>query len=160
MSPRLASCRQPVELPRINDELRICWRLNFIQQATPIQKTYPLNKKPIQIIEHSASRQDLVDDGAVARPLSQPACATKQLALTSEEAHKTGVWECTAGSYERQVVNAELMHILSGRCTFTPTGGEALKIEAGDTVFFPAHTTGRWDMQETLRKVYVVFPEA
>jgi len=114
----------------------------------------------IQIIKNSALRQDLADHGAVTRPLSQPVCTTKQLALTSEAVRKTGVWECTAGSYERQVVNAELMHILSGRCTFTPTGGEALHIEAGDTVFFPAHTTGRWDMLEALRKVYVVFPEA
>lgn len=114
----------------------------------------------IQILKNSALRRDLADNGTVARPLSEPVCSTKQMALTLEAAHKTGVWECTPGSYERQVVNAELMHILSGRCTFIPTGGEALRIEAGDTVFFPAHTTGRWDMLETLRKVYVVFPEA
>jgi uncharacterized cupin superfamily protein len=48
------------------------------------------------------------------------------------------------------------MHILSGACSFTPTGGEALEIRAGDTLFFPARTTGVWHITETLRKVYVV----
>jgi uncharacterized cupin superfamily protein len=110
----------------------------------------------IQILKHGASRNDLRDTGTVARPLSQPACRTSARELDVASEHKAGVWECTPGSYERQVVNAEVMHLLAGRCTFTPTGGKALAIEAGDTVYFPAHTTGRWDMAETVRKVYVV----
>lgn len=114
----------------------------------------------IQILKNSPQRRDLLDTGAVAKPLSTPACTTSALALDSVAGHKMGVWETTAGSYERQVVNAEFMHILSGRCTFTPDGGKPLLIEAGDIVFFPARTTGRWDMEETLRKVYVVLPEA
>ncbi|SDD01638.1 Protein of unknown function [Variovorax sp. CF079] len=48
------------------------------------------------------------------------------------------------------------MHILAGACTFTPTGGEPLQIRAGDTLFFPQHTTGEWQVHETLRKVFVV----
>ena len=112
----------------------------------------------IQILKNSADRDDLKETGTVARPLSQPVCRTSVLALDVATGHKAGVWECTPGSYERQVVNAELMHLLAGRCTFTPTGGETLIIEAGDTVYFPAHTTGRWDMSETVRKVYVVLP--
>ena len=35
-------------------------------------------------------------------------------------------------------------------------GGEARRIRAGDTLFFPANTTGAWHITETLRKVYVV----
>lgn len=111
----------------------------------------------IQILKNSARRNDLADDGAVARPLSQPACTTRKLPFAGATGDRMGVWESTPGSYLRQVAEAELMHILAGRCTFTPEGGEAIAIEAGDTVFFPANTNGRWDMQETLRKVYVVF---
>lgn len=48
------------------------------------------------------------------------------------------------------------MHILSGSCTFRPTGGETLELGAGDTLFFPAHTTGVWHILETLRRVCVV----
>lgn len=34
--------------------------------------------------------------------------------------------------------------------------GETQEITAGDTLFFPANTTGVWHIRETLRKVYVV----
>jgi uncharacterized cupin superfamily protein len=112
----------------------------------------------IQILKNSPARNDLAAAGAVARPLSQPACTTRALKFTEAAGgDRMGVWECTSGSYMRQVAEAELMHILAGRCTFTPEGGEPLAIEAGDTVYFPANTHGRWDMSETVRKVYVVF---
>jgi uncharacterized cupin superfamily protein len=71
-----------------------------------------------------------------------------------------GVWECSAGSFMRQLANAEMMHILAGSCTFTPEGGEPLALEAGDVVYFPANTNGRWDIAQALRKVYVVFSPA
>lgn len=132
--------------------------INFASHPThPEERT----KMKIQILKQAARRSDLADTGAVGRPLSQPACTTKTLPMEAAlPGTDMGVWETTPGSYERQVANAELMHILTGRCTFTPEGGEPLAIEAGDTVFFPAHTRGRWDMLETLRKVFVVFPEA
>jgi uncharacterized cupin superfamily protein len=69
----------------------------------------------------------------------------------------TGLWECAPGRFERQLAQAEVMHILSSSCSFTPTGGETREIRAGDTLFFPANTTGVWHITETLRKVYVVF---
>ena len=56
----------------------------------------------------------------------------------------------------RVLPNAEVMHILTGACIFTPTGGEPLHIGAGDTLFFPAHTTGEWHITETLRKVFFI----
>lgn len=113
----------------------------------------------IEILKGSAQRSDLVDSGTVARPLGATVCRTSVRALDGVASHQMGVWECTPGSYERQIVNAELMHVLGGRSTFTPVGGEPLRIEAGDTVFFPAHTEGRWDIHELMRKVYVVLPQ-
>lgn len=113
----------------------------------------------IQILKNCAQRQDLPDSGAVAKPLTELKSTTRTLPLAQTEAgERMGVWECTAGSFRRQVPDAELMHVLSGHCTFTPDGGEPLAIEAGDTVFFPANTQGRWDLPGTLRKVYVVLP--
>ncbi|EJT84922.1 hypothetical protein PPS11_15101 [Pseudomonas putida S11] len=41
-------------------------------------------------------------------------------------------------------------------CTFTPDGGEPLLIEAGDALMLPANSTGTWDIQETVRKTYVL----
>jgi hypothetical protein len=48
------------------------------------------------------------------------------------------------------------MHILAGRGRFTPMHGETIEFRAGDTLFFPANTTGEWHIAETLRKVFVV----
>jgi uncharacterized cupin superfamily protein len=54
------------------------------------------------------------------------------------------------------VKRGEVMHILSGKCTFTPDGGEVMHINAGDTVFMSPMTQGVWDIEETVRKVYTL----
>jgi len=112
----------------------------------------------IVVVSNSAQADGLIASGAVARPLSQPACETVSLEVPIESAgaNRSGLWECTPGRFERQLANAEVMHILSGACTFTPAGEAPQEIRAGDTLFFPANTVGVWDIRETLRKVYVV----
>jgi len=112
----------------------------------------------IQILRQSAALTDLQDEGPVGRPLSQPPCLTRGIAveLDGAGANRSGLWECAPGRFERQLAQAEVMHILSGACSFTPTGGEAQHIRVGDTLFFPANTVGVWHITETLRKVYVV----
>ena len=68
-----------------------------------------------------------------------------------------GVWQCTAGpSYWVQEEN-EFVHILSGSLTVTPDGGSPRKLGPGDTAVFPRGWRGRWDLHETVRKVYVLF---
>ena len=37
-----------------------------------------------------------------------------------------------------------------------PDCGEPFDICAGDAVWFPAYTTGTWEITETLRKTYVI----
>jgi uncharacterized protein len=49
------------------------------------------------------------------------------------------------------------VHILAGRMTVTPDGGEPLEISAGDTAFFPRGWAGTWEIHETIRKVFVIF---
>ena len=68
-----------------------------------------------------------------------------------------GVWQCTAGpSYWVQEEN-EFVHVLSGSLTVTPDGGSSRKLGPGDTAVFPRGWRGRWDLHETVRKVYVIF---
>ncbi len=69
---------------------------------------------------------------------------------------RVGVWECTPGSWRRQVMEREFAHFLSGRARFIPDDGEPFEIRAGDAVWFPADTTGTWEIIETLRKSYVI----
>lgn len=98
----------------------------------------------------------LADSNPVAVPLSQPAAIASVSSVERSDGVETGVWECTPGRWRRQILQQEFCHFISGRCTFIPDQGEPLQIEAGDAVLFPAHTTGVWDIQETLRKSYVL----
>ncbi|WP_368733427.1 cupin domain-containing protein [Serratia marcescens] len=45
---------------------------------------------------------------------------------------------------------------MQGRCTFTPDGGETFRIEACDALLLPENSLGVWDVQETVRKSYVI----
>jgi uncharacterized cupin superfamily protein len=87
-----------------------------------------------------------------------PVTTALEVPLAGAGGSDTGVWECTPGRFERTNPKAELMHILTGRCTFSPVDGDVVTFGAGDTVFFPENTFGVWDVTETLRKVYVIFP--
>jgi len=112
----------------------------------------------ITVLHRSATLGGLQDQGTPARPLSEPPCRLSGIEVELEGAgdNRSGLWECEPGRFERQLANAEVMHILAGACTFTPEGGAPIEIAAGDTLFFPAHTAGVWHVRETLRKVYVV----
>jgi uncharacterized cupin superfamily protein len=81
----------------------------------------------------------------------------KILEMSADEDLESGVWQCTPGTWRRQVKKAEFCHFLAGRCTFTQDGGEPIAIEAGDSLFFPPNSEGIWDVKETVRKVFVVF---
>ena len=70
---------------------------------------------------------------------------------------EVGVWECTAGPSRWKLEDNEFVHILSGRMTVTPDGGEPADIGPGDTAVFPRGWSGTWQIHETIRKVYVLF---
>jgi hypothetical protein len=116
----------------------------------------------ITVIHQAATTTGLQDKGTSPSPLSDPPCRVSGLEVELRGAgdNRTGLWQCEPGRFKRALPNAEVMHIVKGEGTFTPTGGEPVRIRAGDTLFFPAHTTGVWEVTETLRKVYVVMPEA
>ena len=69
---------------------------------------------------------------------------------------RVGVWESTPGRWRRQVMEREFAHFVSGRARFVPDNGEPFDICAGDAIWFPADTTGTWEISETLRKSYVI----
>ncbi len=98
----------------------------------------------------------LEDSNPVAVPLGEPLAVTSTTSVERSDGVETGVWECTPGRWRRQIVQQEFCHFVAGRCTFTPDGGETIEISAGDALMMPANTTGIWDIQETVRKTYVL----
>jgi uncharacterized protein len=68
-----------------------------------------------------------------------------------------GVWECTPGGWP--IVDrpdTETMLLLRGAVTITPLGGEPVDLEEGDVFVLPRGWSGRWDVTETVRKLFVV----
>ena len=92
----------------------------------------------------------------VAVPLGEPISETRVESIERPDGVETGIWECTPGRWRRQIVEQEFCHFIAGRCTFTPDGGEPIEIRAGDALMMPANTTGIWDIQETVRKTFVL----
>lgn len=69
---------------------------------------------------------------------------------------QVGVWECTPGGWaivDRP--NTEIIQVVSGRATLTDADGAVRDLAAGSVVVLPVGWSGRWDITETIRKVYV-----
>lgn len=98
----------------------------------------------------------LADSAPVAVPLSETIAIASTTSVERPDGVETGIWECTPGRWRRQIVQQEFCHFIQGRCTFTPDGGEPMEIQAGDALMLPANSTGVWDVQETVRKTYVL----
>ena len=68
-----------------------------------------------------------------------------------------GIWECTPGGWS--ITNrptTEIVHILHGSARLTDVSGEVRHLRAGSVCVLPMGWSGRWDIDETTRKVYVV----
>jgi uncharacterized protein len=106
----------------------------------------------------AAGRTDLEDWGALDEATGEP-MRTAGLQLWADEATgaSSGIWECTAGPSRWLLETNEFIQLVGGSMTVTVDDGEAVKINTGDSAFFPKGWSGTWDIHETLRKVYVIF---
>ncbi len=107
---------------------------------------------------------DLEDWGLLAPPLAQPLgdpMPTRGLETWSSEDEKTstGIWECEPGPSQWKLDGeGELIYVVRGRMTCTADDGTVTEVGPGDSMTFPPGWSGRWDIHETLRKVYAIFP--
>jgi uncharacterized cupin superfamily protein len=80
-------------------------------------------------------------------------------ALAPEARGNLGIWECQPGGWP--VVNrpdTEFTYIISGRARLTDdASGDVVEITGGDLVILPPGWSGRWDVLETVRKVYAIY---
>ncbi|MFT4067301.1 cupin domain-containing protein [Paraburkholderia sp.] len=112
----------------------------------------------VQQIRQAADLAALEDWGTAGLPGTEPSRVSgRQYVIPGHEAVDTGVFECSPGTYRRSVAQAEVMHFIKGSGSFTPDGEDTIRFAAGDTLFFEADTTGLWHIDETLRKIYVIF---
>ena len=96
----------------------------------------------------------------VAAPIGTPVSVVRSRSITSAQGtSRAGAWECSPGRWRRQVLQAEFCHFLEGEAIFTPDAGDPVRLRAGDTAYFPAGSTGVWDVIERSRKVFLIFDE-
>ena len=77
--------------------------------------------------------------------------------LSNKDGVSAGIWECTPGGWP--VVDrpdTEIATILSGAGVITDADGTQTQITAGSVVTLPKGWSGRWDITQTARKVYVI----
>ncbi len=74
----------------------------------------------------------------------------------SEAGIDVGVWECTPGGWAiHERPDTEVVHILEGRVRMTDSDGSTREIGPGDVMVLPKGWSGRWDILEFTRKLYV-----
>lgn len=68
-----------------------------------------------------------------------------------------GVWRCEPGGWPiDDRPDTEIMLVLSGRARITAADGTSREVTGGDVFVLPKGWTGRWDVLETLEKLYVI----
>jgi uncharacterized cupin superfamily protein len=115
--------------------------------------------QPVRVGSPQTLSSEALDDWGPAKvPVGKMVAHTRGTEVRSggRGNDRVGVWECSPGRWRRQVMEREFAHFISGQGRFVPDVGEPFEIRAGDAVWFPAHTTGTWEITETLRKTYVI----
>ncbi|AKS36182.1 hypothetical protein AFA91_08265 [Mycolicibacterium goodii] len=80
------------------------------------------------------------------------------LVLHSDAGGRSGIWECTPGSFDSaRNGDTELMHFLTGAGTITTADGTVHEIRPGVVLVAPDGWRGTWDIRETVRKVYTIW---
>jgi len=106
----------------------------------------------------SMRKEDLDQLGPVKIPLSSPVSQLvgKKFIDESPGIDSMGIWQCSPGRWQRTIMQEEFAHFIVGSARFIPDDGEPIDIRAGDTIWFPANSTGVWEITEDVRKVYVI----
>lgn len=70
----------------------------------------------------------------------------------------SGVWEAEPGLSRWEFTErGEAIHVLEGRMVVTQDGAEPITLKAGTSAVFPIGWQGTWEIQERIRKFFVIF---
>lgn len=86
----------------------------------------------------------------------EPQTSGRVLHRSADGRTEVGVWQCTPGGWSvTDRPDTETVHLLAGRARLSDAGGGSRELGAGDAAVLPAGWSGRWDILETVRKLYV-----
>jgi uncharacterized cupin superfamily protein len=86
-----------------------------------------------------------------------PQLGLRQIAPTANG--NIGIWECQPGGWPVvDRADTEVAYILAGSARITDSAtGDTHTVTAGDLIVLLPGWTGRWDVTETVRKVYAIY---
>jgi len=105
------------------------------------------------------AKEDLDQLGPVKIPLSNPVSQLVGRKYLNDVPgiDSMGIWECSPGRWQRTIMEEEFAHFIMGGARFVPEdGSEPIELRAGDSIWFPANSRGVWEIEEDVRKVYVI----
>lgn len=109
------------------------------------------------LLREAAERTDLEDWGPL-EEATGPEMRTSGITLWKDDSGaESGIWECTAGPSRWALDTNEFVHVLSGHMTVTRDLDDPIELGPGDTVIFPKGWKGHWEIEDTLRKLYVIY---
>jgi uncharacterized cupin superfamily protein len=96
------------------------------------------------------------------KPTTQtPGQVESEIEIWKQAGNESGVWECTPGTFRASRVGySELCQFVSGVAVVTGDDGTSETFRAGDTLITPSGWSGTWEILETVRKMYVIIPDA
>ncbi len=121
----------------------------MICEGGPAERT-PVLRNPLAI-------SPLMDWGPIPTMLEGTSYTAGLLLSRSPDSRaESGIWTCTPGIWRCEVTSDEFCHFLAGSCTYTHDSGDTINIEPDTVAFFPRGWTGRCEVRQTVRKVYMI----
>ena len=87
----------------------------------------------------------------------EPRMSGRILFSTADDSVEVGIWACTPGGWSiADRPDTETVRILAGLARLTDAGGQSVDLRPGDVLVLPKGWSGRWDILEPVRKLYVL----
>ena len=74
--------------------------------------------------------------------------------LSADGLSRAGIWRCTPGIFDCNELGDELQTITAGRVMLSMEGQASIECVAGDSVFTRKGRRVRWDIRETVTKIF------
>ena len=82
-----------------------------------------------------------------------PVTRNKLLSSSADGTASTLIWDCTAGRFNWYYDVDETIYVIEGGVVVKDFGGLPRRLQAGDTIFFPAGARAEWHVEHYIRKI-------
>jgi uncharacterized cupin superfamily protein len=82
-----------------------------------------------------------------------PITRNQVLSSSADGTASTLIWDCTAGRFNWFYDVDETIYVIQGGVVVKDFGGLPRRLQAGDTIFFPAGARAEWHVEHYIRKI-------